>query len=107
MSEDRIQQLEAEAAAMREALVELLKHPSDNSLYATATEDGYTLTPWQRAERRAKAALSADAGRDLLERLKQVESERDEAQRIINLLLATNHVSENTLALASEIANWK
>jgi hypothetical protein len=52
---------EAAESARDEALAalrELLAHPSDDPMDATNTPDGYTLTPLQQAERRARAVLA-------------------------------------------------
>ena len=47
----------AELSAVKAALTELLAHPSDYEGDATETEDGYFLTPLQRAERQARKVL--------------------------------------------------
>jgi chaperonin cofactor prefoldin len=86
---EELKRLQAEAAAMREAL-----HPFA-ALYHKRLDDLDDDAPlYQHCGalitvgdvRRAKAALAADVGRELPERLRRAERERDEARaRLLSL----------------------
>jgi hypothetical protein len=44
--------------------------------------------------------------KQLESQLEQAERERDEAQRIIELLVVAQHVNQEDVTRAKEIANW-
>jgi len=71
-----IDRKEAEAAALREALEELLREGEDHDSVSQ-----YSLT-----FDRAYAALAADAGRAMLERVRMLEEELELATRIVRPL---------------------
>lgn len=76
---------EAEAAALREALEAILEQP------------GLYVHMFIQLKEQARAALSADAGREMLERVRALE-------RTIELLVAAGHVTQETVDKARAIA---
>jgi len=82
---DQRDKLEAQCAAMRSYLDEIISycrlHDADDEFSGQMLSDN--------VENAAEFALSSDAGRELTERLRRAENERDKLYHAVNTMMAT------------------